>query len=71
MDKINKANSVNKTGRYYGRHGLLKIISKRSLSTKKFLLRELTDQVKGGGAREKLGKLARRLGVRISKLELE
>lgn len=62
---------MKKTGKYNGRHTLLRLISKKSLSTKKFLLRELQEQVKGGGAKEKFGKLAKRLGVKIKKLELE
>ena len=59
---------ANKVG---GRHQILKLISGRSLSTKKFLLSNLQRQVKGDGAEQKLGRLAKRLGVKIKLLELE
>ena len=65
-----KEESLSKRGEYTGRTKLLKDISSRSDSTKRYLLEHLKMQLNRSGTKKQFRKLARKLGVRIKKLEL-
>jgi hypothetical protein len=55
---------------YVGRRALLKEIRSKSESTKRYLLDHLKMDLSRSGNRKPFRQLAKRLGVRIKKLEL-
>jgi len=65
----------NKTGKYNGRHSLLRDISSRSESTKLYIYEHLKMQLNRDNTakliRRVANKVAKKYGVKIGKLELQ
>ena len=56
---------------YLGRRKLLRLLESKSISTRRYIVKRLTDQLNGArNSKAQLRCLAKKLGVRIMRLEV-